>query len=144
MNRNERDAYIFQLDVDLLKGGVILSEWSTFLVRDADEAFCAGADLATILVAQAAIESHLRYEYSHLQSSNGGFYNLIEQSPLSDELKAALHRLRKYRNRWVHVNDPHDDSDLMRRPEYYENELETMALLAIKALREVIYLEQWL
>jgi hypothetical protein len=144
MNRNERDAYIFQLDVDLLKGAVILSEWSTFLIRDADEAFCAGADLATILVAQAAIESHLRYEYSHLQNGNGGFYNLIEQSPLSNELRSDLHRLRKYRNHWVHVNDPHDDSDLMRRPDYYENELETMALLAVKALREVIYLEQWL
>ena len=142
MNRDERDAYIFQLDEELLKGGVILSEWSTFLVRDADEAFCAGADLATILVAQAAIESHLRYEY--FPTGKKGFYDLIEQSPLTVELKADLHRLRKYRNRWVHVNDPHDDSDLMRRPDYYENELETMAQLAIKALREVIYLEQWL
>jgi len=39
MNREE---YILQLDDELLVGGVILSEWSACLVRDADEAFVQG------------------------------------------------------------------------------------------------------
>jgi len=60
------------------------------------------------------------------------------------ELKAVLHKIRKYRNRWVHVNDPHDDQDLLIRPEYYENELEEMAFVAVKAMMQVIYLEQGL
>jgi hypothetical protein len=145
MNSNDRQSYIIKLDDQLLVGGVMLSEWSTFLIRDADEAFCSGADLATILVSQAAIESHLRYEYvDNPASVKSGFYVLIEQSPLPPNLKADLHRLRKYRNKWVHVNDPSEDTDLLERPEYYEKELEEMALLAIRLLREVIYQEQWL
>ncbi|MEK6281227.1 MAG: hypothetical protein AABN95_12810 [Acidobacteriota bacterium] len=144
MTKGERQAYILQLDDELLLGGVILSEWSTFLVRDADEAFCAGADLAAILISQAAIECHLRYEYFPHDQRKFGFYDLIEQSPLAPELKTTLHTLRKYRNRWVHVNDPHDDQDLLERPEYYQAELEQTAIAASRALREVIYLEQWL
>lgn len=142
--KGERQEYIRQLDNELLVGGVILSEWSACLVRDVDEAFCAGADLATILIAQAALECHLRYEYFSEDQRKLGFYDLIEQSPLAPKLKEALHRLRKYRNRWVHVNDPHDDEDLLNRPEYYRNELEEIALAAMQALREVIYSEQWL
>ncbi|HEV7892676.1 MAG TPA: hypothetical protein VGP08_18830 [Pyrinomonadaceae bacterium] len=145
MDSNDRQNYITKLDEELLVGGVMLSEWSTFLIRDADEAFCNRADLATILVSQAAIESHLRYEYvDNPATVKLGFYALIEQSPLSSSLKADMHKLRKYRNKWVHVNDPSEDTDLLERPEYYEKELEEMALLAIRVLREVIYQEQWL
>lgn len=145
MNSNDRQNYITQLDDKLLMGGVMLSEWSTFLIRDADEAFCNGANLATILVSQAAVESHLRYEYvDNPATIKLSFYTLIEQSPLSSSLKTDLHKLRKYRNKWVHVNDPGEDKDLIERPEYYEQELEEMAVLAIRVLREVIYQEQWL
>jgi len=145
MNSEEKWDYINKLDEELLLGGVILSEWSTFLIRDADEAFCSGANLAAILVSQAAIESHLRYEYvNNPATTKLSFYTLIEQSPIPDDLKVDLHTLRKYRNKWVHVNDPSQDTDLLKRPEYYEKELEQMALLAVRALRQVIYLEQWL
>jgi hypothetical protein len=145
MNSDERRDYINKLDDELLMGGVMLSEWSTFLIRDADDAFCSGANLAAILVSQAAIESHLRYEYiDNPAATKLSFYALIEQSPIPDALKAELHTLRKYRNKWVHVNDPNEDADLLKRPEYYEKELEQMALLAIRVLREVIYQEQWL
>ncbi len=133
-----------RLDEELLLGGVILSEWSTFLIKDADEAYCNRANLAAILVAQAAIESHLRYEYlDDIAKNKFGFYDLIEQSTLQLELKVDLHNLRKYRNKWVHVNDPREDSDLLNRPEYYEAELEQFAALAIKAMRQVIYQEQF-
>jgi hypothetical protein len=145
MNKHDRQEYILQLDNELLVGSVILSEWSTFLIRDADQAFCSAANLATILVAQAAIEAHLRYEY-HFDSKMKklSFYELIEVSPLLPELKKDLHTLRMYRNRWVHINDPHNDADLLDQPEYYEGELERMATLAIRVLRQVIYQEQWL
>ena len=113
MGLNDRWSYIINLDEELLLGGVMLSEWSTFLIKDTDEAFCAGANLASILAAQAAIESHLRYEYVSNQSTRKlGFYELIEQAPLHSDLKRELHAIRRYRNRWVHVNDPSDDEDL--------------------------------
>ncbi len=145
MSPEEKQEYINKLDEELLIGGVMLSEWSTFLIRDTDTAFCSGASLAAILVSQAAIESHLRFEYSDAQKTgNVGFYNLIENSPIPDELKSNLHKLRKYRNKWIHVNDPHEDDDLLSKPEYYESELEVMAKFAVKVLREVIYLEQYI
>jgi len=62
MTEDERRAFIFALDEELLKGGIILSEWTTFLAKDAEGALCLGAYLASILTAAAAIESHLRFE----------------------------------------------------------------------------------
>ncbi|HBB88422.1 MAG TPA: hypothetical protein DC047_12480 [Blastocatellia bacterium] len=143
MNTDRQD-YLLRLEDELLMGDVMLSEWSTFLARDADTAFQAGADLAAILMSQAAIECHLRYEYFDGERRKLSFYELIEQSPVPLGLKIVLHKVRKYRNRWVHVNDPHDDEDLLTRPEYYETELEEMAFFAIKAMMQIIYLEQGL
>ncbi|WP_348229500.1 hypothetical protein [Trichocoleus desertorum] len=42
------------------------------------------------------------------------------------------------------MNDPGEDADLLERPKYYEKELEKMAFLAIRVLREVMYQEQGL
>jgi hypothetical protein len=131
------------LDEELLNGGVMLSEWSTFLIRDADTAYCAGANLAAILVAQAAIECHLRFEYaSFLNKKRMGFFNLIEECPIPEDLKADLHTIRKYRNQWIHVNDPQKDEDLLEKPRYFEEELEKLARFSIRNMRKVIYLEQ--
>lgn len=144
MTQEERQQYINKLDEELFLGGTMLSEWSTLLIRDADTAFCYGANLSTILVAQAAIESHLRFEYVHAKESRkASFYSIIENAPIPDELKANLHKLRIYRNKWIHVNDPYEDEELLDNPEYFENELEEMATFAIRALREVIYLDQF-
>jgi len=138
----DRNDYILALDEELLLGNVMLSEWSTFLAKDAETAFCAEADLATILISQAAIECHLRYEFFEGEKRKLTFYDLIEQSPLTKELKASIHKLRRYRNRWVHVQDPHDDDDLLSRPEYYEGELKQLAYVAIRNMLEVIYFVQ--
>ena len=110
MIENEKWKYISELDDELLQGGAILSEWSTFLIRDDDTAFCNGAYLATILTAAAGIESHLRFEYQ-IQNNEKylGLYELIEISSIDNSLKQELHNLRKYRNQWVHVNEPQDD-----------------------------------
>lgn len=145
MTAEEKWQHVVALDDKYLVGGVILSEWTAFLVRDADIAFCNGANLSAILACQAAIECHLRYEYCDSASrARLGFFDLIEQAPLDQTLKRELHELRRFRNRWVHVNDPHDDADLLERPEANDAQLEQMAFCAIDLLRKVVYLEQWI
>lgn len=141
MNTEHRWEYLVALDEEMLKGGVILSEWCCFIVREADTAFASGANLASILTAVSGIETYLRSEYS--DTGKERLATLISQSPIPEKLKEDLHALRKYRNRWVHVDDPWDDSDLLRKPDQTEAELETMALLAARALRETIYENQW-
>lgn len=143
MSSDAKWEFSVSLDEQYLKGGVMLSEWTASLVRDADTAFCSGAYLSAVLSAQAAMECHLRYEYSSYHNSDRlGFYDLIEQSPIDAELRVELHRIRRFRNRWVQLNDPHDDDDLLARPEYHERQLEEFAAFTIEQLRRVIYLEQ--
>ena len=145
MNESEKWKYIVELDEELLQGGVILSEWSTFLIRDADTAFCNGAHLAAIVTAMAGIESHLRYEYQNGKNKkHQGLYELIDSSPIDDDLKKDLHRLRKFRNQWVHVNEPQDDEKLLENPSQVESDIEAVAIKAVRLLRQVIYLEQWI
>lgn len=140
MTKEEKWDYINQLDEELLLGGVILSEWTTFLVRDAEIAFCSGANLSSILACQAAVESHLRFDYFDPTKSKGwSFYSLIEKSEFEIEVKSELHELRKFRNKWVHVNDPTNDQDLLERPDFYENELEEFSKKAIKTMLKVLY-----
>ncbi|HWX12871.1 MAG TPA: hypothetical protein VNZ04_12885 [Trinickia sp.] len=142
MNTDERWSHLIALDEELLKGAVILSEWCSFIVREADTAFVNGAHLATILTAVSGIETYLRSEYA----AKGGdrFVELIEHSPIPDDLKADLHTLRKYRNRWVHVDDPWCDGSLIEKPEEMERELERMAFFAACVLRRTIYENQWI
>ena len=128
-----------------LHGGVILSEWTTFLVKDTEIAFCSGANLSSILTSQAVVESHLRFDYFQPEETkNWGFYQLIEDSFLDDSLKLKLHELRKYRNKWVHVKDPINDSDLLVRPTYHENELEEFAKKAIRVMLQTLYSNPWI
>lgn len=132
--------YILQLDEELLLGGVILSEWTTFLAKDAETAFCSGAYLSSILSSQAAIESHLRYDhFDPAITKSWTFYNLIEQAQLDSQLKEDLHELRKYRNKWVHVNDPFDDEDLLIRPDYFEKEIADFARTTIRTMLKTLY-----
>ncbi len=48
MNQEERWAFLVALDEELLKGGVVLSEWCSFIVREADTAFANGAHLGRV------------------------------------------------------------------------------------------------
>lgn len=141
MTEDERWAFLVQLDDELLKGGVILSEWCSFIFKEADTAFAKGAHLASILTAMSGIETYLRSEYS--EGRNQRLHELIEQSPIDSKLKDDLHKLRKYRNKWVHVDDPWRDEELLDQPETYEQELEEMAIFAAKALRRTIYENPW-
>jgi hypothetical protein len=138
----DREQYILDLDDKLLKGGVILSEWCCFIVREADVAFVAGANLAAIITVLAGIETYLRAEYGSGEKDT--LYKLIESSPINDDLKGEIHELRKYRNKWVHVADPWNDEPLQKSPEIYDQELEKMAFMAVTVLRETIYENQWI
>ena len=134
--------FLVKLDVELLIGGVVLSEWCSFIVRDHDTAFAGGAYLSSILTAVSGIETYLRSEYGGPKKKS--LYDLINSSPIKQELKDDLHRLREYRNKWVHVEAPWADDELLADPERYENELEEMGKFAARALRRTIYENQWI
>jgi len=143
VDESDKWKYVLSLDEKYLLGGVLLSEWTTRIARDADTAYRCGANLAAILSAQAAVECHLRYEFAeHHVGSRLGFFDLIEQSPLSADLKRDLHKLRRFRNKWVHVNDPRDDAELLEQPDANESELERTATETMEVLRKSLYLEQ--
>lgn len=129
------------LDDELLKGGVVLSEWCAFIVRDADTAFASGAHLAAILTSVSGIETYLRSEHS--KTGRERLVELIDTAEIEASLKADLHALRKYRNRWVHVDRPWEDDALLEHPEAVDDELEEMAFFAVRALRRTIYENQW-
>lgn len=142
MNEEERWNHLSSLDDELLKGGVILTERCSFIVRESDLAFVHGANLASTLTAASGIETYLRSEYAEKDRST--LFELIDGAPITDDLRSDLHKLRKYRNKWVHVNDSWDDQNLLDAPEESEAELEQMALFAAMALRRTIYENQWI
>lgn len=142
MNREERWSHLVALDEELLKGGVIISEWCSFIVRETDKAFVNGAHLASILTAVSGIETYLRSEYA--QTTKNRLFKLIDESPIDDSLKSDLHKLRKYRNKWVHVDDPWKDESLLESPEAHDRELEEMAFFAARLLRQTIYENPWI
>ena len=141
MNSTMREAYLISLDEELLKGGVILSEWCSEIVRQTDTAFIGGADLAVILTAVAGSETYLRSEYATAKRQR--LAALIDESPIKPDLKTDLHRLRKYRNKWVHVDEPWKDGPLIEHPGPLGTELEDMATFACRVLRSTIYENQW-
>jgi hypothetical protein len=142
MDTNERWDHLNALDDELLKGGVMLSEWCTFIVRETDTAFVGGAHLACILTAVAGIETYLRSEIP--DGARRTFSELIDAVVLDPELRLDLHDLRRYRNKWVHVNDPWEDAALLEAPEKMEEELERMAFFAARQLRRTIYANPWI
>ncbi len=141
MTEDEKWAYLIELDETLLQGGVILSEWATFLVKDADLAFVGGAHLASIITSLAGVETHLRGEGGTRKQR---LMDLITESDLKKDLKQELQILRTYRNKWVHVADPWDDQALLAEPEQHESELEEMAKRCTVALRRTIYTNPWI
>jgi hypothetical protein len=142
MTATDREAYLLRLDDELLRGGVILSEWCSEIVRQTDIAFIAGANLAAILTATAGAETYLRAEYA--VGDRQRLAHLIDKSPIPRELKEDLHKLRKYRNRWVHIDEPWRDEILLKEPEALSEELDAMAEFACRVLRRTIYENQWI
>lgn len=142
MNEEERWAFINALDDEILKGGATMSEWCAFMVRECDYAFVAGANLATVVTAVAAIETYLRAEYAKAKRMR--LAELVNQSPIEQGLRDDIHKLRIYRNKWVHISTPEDDETILDNAAIYEEELEAWAMLAQRTLRRTIYENQWI
>lgn len=134
--------YLAHLDEELLTGGVVLSEWCSEIVRQCDIAFIGGAFLGTILTAVAGAETYLRAEYS--EGKKESIFDLIENSLIDSELKRDLHALRKYRNKWVHVEKPWEDEPLLENPEGVSDKLQDMAKFSCRVLRKTIYENPWI
>ena len=141
VTEDERWEYLLALDSELLIGGVAVSEWCAFIVREADTAFVKGAHLASILTATSAIETYLRAEGERGRKS---LRERIDNAGFPEDLRLDLHELRCYRNRWVHVDDPGNDDIALERPEEIQRELELRATFAARILRRVLYSDQWL
>lgn len=141
MTPDERWNHLIAIDDEMLKGCVILSEWYTFIVRDVDTAFVAGAHIACIVLSTSGIETYLRSEYT--SRNRQPLVALIDGSPIKADLKTEIHTLRKFRNKWVHINDPWTDHQLLDKLEAIEDELEQMAFFAVRTLRKTIYENQW-
>lgn len=133
--------YINALEEKYQKGGYILSEYVTKLVQSCDLAFCVEANIAVIITATSAIETYLKSEYFIKGKVNA--YDAIEISDFSLEIKKRLHELRKYRNSWVHVNEPWNDSALLENSDQDDAEIELWARKSLELLRIVIYDNPW-
>lgn len=142
MTIDEKQNFIISIDEELLLGGVIISEWTSYLARDAETAFVHGANLAAILCAIAAIESHLRYEYFPKEVNQKKLFKMIEMADFDDNFRSELHKLRQFRNSWIHVQDPSDDQLLLERPDYESIRLENLAKEAIRTMLIVLYSNQ--
>ena len=144
MTEDEREKYLYDLDEELLKGSVLFSPWSIFLILESDKAFIKGVHLAAMLTAMAGIETQLRFDHSE-PGEKLGLAQLIDHSSLSAELKRELHELRRFRNKWVHISDPWDESLVeqmekkMEDPDAAGAEIEPWALRAVTALRQTFY-----
>jgi len=143
MTENERWEQLVLLDEKYLEGGIILSEWCSFLCRDTELAYASGAFLSTIITAVAGIEAYLRSEYKH-DEKHTSLFKLIKESPIEPKLKEDIQVLRKYRNKWVHIDNPWEDEILLEKAEDYEKQIEEMALFAIDVLLRTIYENPWI
>jgi hypothetical protein len=143
MTEEERERYLIDLDEELLKGCVMFSAWCHFLILESDTAFIKGAHLAAVLTALSGIEAQLRFDHSE-PGDHQSLAKLIGASALPDDLKLEIHELRRFRNKWVHVSDPWDESLLkhMENPEIFQAKFEPWALRAVTALRRAFYWDQ--
>ncbi len=140
MSVAERWEWILGLDEKILKGEFLLPAWCTTIVKEADFAYAYRAHLPAILTAVAGIETYLRSEEPLRVRKT--LSQLIDDALVPPNIKVRLHTLPKYRNKWVHVDDPWDDEDLLDNPEKHDAELVCMAQEAIILLRETIYSNQ--
>jgi hypothetical protein len=141
VTETEKWQYISSLDEELLKGGVVLSEWTSSLIRNADLAFVHGAHLACVITAMAAIEAHLRQECQSAHTRT--LAELIEHTPMDALLREELHAIREFRNSWTHIRNPIADEIILIHAEHHESEQGEFATRASRALRQVVYAHQY-
>ena len=128
--KNDREQALLGIQNDVLKGGICVQDWTTFQLENAYKSYCAGANLSCIVMCQATIESYMRDDE---KLSDRSFFNLIKNSSYDQEMKEKLHKLRKYRNKWTHINE--QDNEFI----IDEKELEEMALFSYRLALEVFH-----
>lgn len=134
--------YLVALDDELLKGGAIINVKASTLVQNADIAYCSGAPVAAIVLAVAAMESHMRSEYG--LASARGFKDVIDASNFDDVTRKALHALRIERNHWVHARDEGEADNWLNNDIAGAERLEPVARDAVRLLRVVLYENPWI
>ncbi len=110
----------------------LLSAQGTYLSRDMDIAFCAGAWAAVIIIAHAVIDAWLR-------DTEIGDYKSNSYKLFGDD--TDLQWLRKRRNQLVHVREDQttiDEAELHRIEENYQS-LEPEARRAVRLVFRVMY-----
>ena len=130
----DRWAWLSDLDDDLLQGGVILSDQAIVLTRNADICFASGAFVACIVMCAATVETWLRGE-----GDKGRFIDLVDASDFDTVTKSKMHALRRDRNRWVHVDDPWAETDLVEEYSAGDTVLEYQCKEALRLMRTVVY-----
>lgn len=127
---NKREEVLLAIQEDVLKGGISIQDWTTFQLENAYISYCAGATLSCVIMCQAAIESYIRDDE---RLSDRSFYDLIENSSYSEDMKKKLHILREYRNKWAHINEKNEEFNIN------EAELEKMALFSYRLVLEIFH-----
>ncbi|MCL2153302.1 MAG: hypothetical protein FWH57_10170 [Oscillospiraceae bacterium] len=141
MRKEERERYWMELEEAMLVGGVAYSEWCNFIAKDTYTAFVHGADLSTVVMSLACVETYLKTETPDMQ--NQPLHSVIDnESMLCDDEKEALHSLRRYRNKWVHLYNL-DDDEILKNEEPFISEAERMACLAVKMLLTILFSNQF-
>jgi hypothetical protein len=140
-NEKEKWNYVVRLDDELLQGGVILSEYVSELIRNADISFVYGAYWASIITSVAAIEAYFK---SETECNDKKLFELINESGLNNKDIELLHNLRRYRNQIVHIKDPWNDEYILSSYDQFSTNEENIAKEAIRLLRTVVYSDPWL
>ena len=124
LSSNERNDWAVELEKTLLVGGASFSEWATLMSFEAHQCFVSGADISTIVVCAATVETFLRTELYDFKSR---LVDLIDRVDIDDALVIRLHALRQDRNKWLHSSQSMLDRDLSCYTEIYNETLENSA-----------------
>jgi hypothetical protein len=117
-----------------------MSDFASELIRNADLCFASGAFVACLVMSGATIETSLREE----GTDGDRFIELIDASDFDASTKAAMHELRRERNRWVHIDNPWGECDLEDQYGRGHPDLESKCKGALRLMRSVVYSAPWL
>lgn len=112
------------------EGGYLLSEHACAVIADLQCAFCAGAWIAVVVLAAAAIDAHLR----DAEGFTGNSRRVIDEAG-ADPL---LHTLRKRRNALIH-SDPDSPAITVDQQWSERVKLEEDARFAVELVFRVLY-----
>jgi len=142
LSKQDREQYWLDLEESLLVGGAAYSEWCNFIAKDTYTAFIHGADLSSIVMSLACIETYLKTENPDLRKQPLSLL-IDNESLLSDNERQILHKLRRYRNKWVHMYDLNDD-EILENEASFSHEAEEMSCLAVKMLLTILFIDQFI